>query len=285
MCMKTKLSVLALAICGMLAFSSCDDDDNNYQPDTTVTKSFDTKYPNADRVKWENKNGYQVADFHEGKNDAEAWFDNNGNWLLTKTEIDYGQLPQLVRESLEKGEYSEWRRTDIDKVERFNTATVYVIEVEQGNLEIDLYYAEDGTLIKFVIDDDDDDNNNFQPVTIPQAITDAINEMYPGATILEYDTERNSIEVDIRHNNIYKDVTFDLKYVWISTEWDIPASQVPAIVMDALKASDYRAYKIDDIDLIERPAGIFYMFELEQGDNEIKMLINSEGIIESTQKD
>lgn len=283
--MKTKLSVLALAICGMLAFSSCDDDDNNYQPDTTVTKSFDTKYPNADRVKWENKNGYQVADFHEGKNDAEAWFDNNGNWLLTKTEIDYGQLPQLVRESLEKGEYGEWRRKDIDKVERFNTATVYVIEVEQGNQEIDLYYAEDGTLIKFVIDDDNDDNNNFQPVTIPQAITDAINEMYPGATILEYDTERNSIEVDIRHNNIYKDVTFDLKYVWISTEWDITASQVPAIVMDALKASDYRAYKIDDIDLIERPAGIFYMFELEQGDNEIKMLINSEGIIESTQKD
>lgn len=283
--MKTKLSVLALAICGMLAFSSCDDDDNNYQPDTTVTKSFDTKYPNADRVKWENKNGYQVADFHEGKNDAEAWFDNNGNWLLTKTEIDYGQLPEAVRGSLEKGEYSEWRRTDIDKVERFNTATVYVIEVEQGNQEIDLYYAEDGTLIKFVIDDDDDDNNNFQPVTIPQAITDAINEMYPGATILEYDAERNSIEVDIRHNNIYKDVTFDLKYVWISTEWDIPVSQVPAIVMDALKASDYKGYKIDDIDLIERPAGIFYMFELEQGDNEIKMLINSEGIIESTQKD
>lgn len=281
--MKTKLSVLALAICGMLTFSSCDDDDNNYQPDTTVTKSFDTKYPNADRVKWENKNGYQVADFHEGHNEAEAWFDNNGNWLLTKTEIDYGQLPQAVRESLEKGEYSQWQRTDIDRVERFNTATVYVIEVEQGNQEIDLYYAEDGTLIRFVIDDDNDDN--FRPIVIPQAITDAINEMYPGAIIEEYDTERNSIEVDIRHNNIHKDVTFDLQYVWISTDWDITASQVPAIVMDALKASDYKGYKIDDIDLIERPAGIFYMFELEQGDNEIKVLFNSEGIIESTQRD
>lgn len=281
--MKTKLSVLALAICGMLTFSSCDDDNNNYQPDTTVTKSFDTKYPNADRVKWETKNGYQVADFHEGHNEAEAWFDNNGNWLLTKTEIDYGQLPQAVRESLEKGEYSQWQRTDIDRVERFNTATVYVIEVEQGNQEIDLYYAEDGTLIRFVIDDDNDDN--FRPIVIPQAITDAINEMYPGAIIEEYDTERNSIEVDIRHNNIHKDVTFDLQYVWISTEWDITASQVPAIVMDALKASDYKGYKIDDIDLIERPAGIFYMFELEQGDNEIKVLFNSEGIIESTQRD
>lgn len=36
--MKTKLSVLALAMCGLLTFTSCDDDDNNYLPDQTVTK-------------------------------------------------------------------------------------------------------------------------------------------------------------------------------------------------------------------------------------------------------
>lgn len=30
--MKTKLSVLALAMCGMLAFTSCDDDNDNFHP-------------------------------------------------------------------------------------------------------------------------------------------------------------------------------------------------------------------------------------------------------------
>ena len=54
--MKTKLSVLALAMCGLLTFTSCDDDDNNYLPDQTVTKAFETKYPDAGKVEWETKN-------------------------------------------------------------------------------------------------------------------------------------------------------------------------------------------------------------------------------------
>ena len=47
--MKVKLSVLALALCGLFAFTSCDDDDN-YQPDQTVTKAFDEKYPGVGKV-------------------------------------------------------------------------------------------------------------------------------------------------------------------------------------------------------------------------------------------
>ena len=43
--MKVKLSILALALCGLFTFTSCDDDDNNYLPDQTVTKAFDEKYP------------------------------------------------------------------------------------------------------------------------------------------------------------------------------------------------------------------------------------------------
>ena len=34
--MKVKLSILALALCSLFAFTSCDDDDNNYLPDQTA---------------------------------------------------------------------------------------------------------------------------------------------------------------------------------------------------------------------------------------------------------
>lgn len=280
--MKTKLSVVALAMCSLLTFSSCDnDDDNNYLPDQTVTKAFDEKYPNAGKVEWETKNGYEVADFHLSGNDTEAWFDNKGNWLMTKTEINFGLLPEPVRLSLNSSEYKNWNKKDFDKLERSNTATVYVIEVEQGEQEFDLYYTENGTLLKAVPDDD----NNFQPVVIPQAIKDAINEMYAGATIVEFDQEKNGFEVDILHNNIYKDVYFNSENQWIYTEWDIKIADVPTIVMNALKVSEYKDYKIDDIDLIEKPAGIFYLFELEQGEREIDLTISAEGNIENTRKD
>ena len=282
--MRTKLSVLALAMCGLLAFTSCDDDDNNYQPDQTVTKAFDTKYPDAGKVEWETKSGYEVADFHISGNDAEAWFDNKGNWLMTKTEINFGLLPEAIRKDLRANEYANWKYTDFDKLERSNAATIYVIEAEQGEKEVDLYYAEDGTLIK-VVNDTDDDNSHFQPTTIPQAITDAINEMYAGATIVDFDQEKNGFEVDILHNSVYKDVYFNAANEWVSTEWDITEDKVPAIVMDALKASDYKNYRIEDINQIEKPAGTFYLFELEQGDNDVEVTISAEGNIENVRKD
>lgn len=282
--MRTKLSVLALAMCGLLAFTSCDDDDNNYLPDQTVTKAFDTKYPDAGKVEWETKSGYEVADFHISGNDAEAWFDNKGNWLMTKTEINFGLLPEAVRKDLRANEYADWKYTDFDKLERSNAATIYVIEAEQGEKEVDLYYAEDGTLIK-VVNDTDDDNSHFQPTTIPQAITDAIDEMYAGATVVDFDQEKNGFEVDILHNSIYKDVYFNAANEWVSTEWDITEDKVPAIVMNALKASDYKNYRIEDIDQIEKPAGTFYLFELEQGDNDVEVTISTEGNIENVRKD
>ncbi|WP_304248327.1 PepSY-like domain-containing protein [Parabacteroides gordonii] len=280
--MKTKLSVLALAMCGMLAFTSCDDDDNNYLPDQTITKAFDEKYPNAGKVEWETKGGYEVAEFHVSGNETEAWFDNKGNWVMTKTEINFGLLPEAVRTSLKDSEYKDWKTTDFDKLERYNAATVYVIEVEQGELEFDLYYTEDGVLLKAV---PDDDNDNFQPTVVPQTITDAINEMYPGATILEFDSEKTGFEVDILHNNIYKDVYFNTGNEWLYTEWDIKEVNLPAIIMNAYKASEYKDYRIDDIDVIENPTGISYVLELEKGNDEVKMTISSEGKIEDVRKD
>lgn len=203
---------------------------------------------------------------------------------MTKTEINFGLLPEAIRLSLRANEYKDWKYTEFDKLERSNAATIYVIEAEQGEKEVDLYYTEDGVLIK-VINDSDNGNNNFQPVVIPQAISDAINEMYPGATVLEFDQEKNGFEVDILHNNIYKDVYFNTENQWVSTEWDITKDQVPAIVMNALQASEYKNYKIDDIDLIEKPEGTFYVFDLEQGDNDVEVTFDSEGNIKSTQKD
>ena len=66
---------------------------------------------------------------------------------------------------------------------------------------------------------------------------------------------------------------------------DITKDQVPAIVMNALQASEYKNYTIDDIDLIEKPEGTFYVFDLEQGNNDVEVTFDSEGNIKSTQKD
>ena len=55
--------------------------------------------------------------------------------------------------------------------------------------------------------------------------------------------------------------------------------------MNAYKASDYKDYRIDDIDVIENPAGTSYVLELEKGNDEVKMTISAEGKIEDVRKD
>lgn len=276
--MKTKLSLLGLALCGMVAFTGCDDDDNNYLPVQTITKAFDEKYPNAGKVEWDTKNGYEVADFYLSGNDTEAWFDNTGKWIMTKTEIDFGQLPEAIRIDLRANKYKDWKYTEFDKFERFDAATIYVIEAELGEQEMDLYYTEDGILVKEV-PDKDNNNKTYQPTIIPDAIKNKLAELYSNAVFLEYEVEKNGIEVDIRDGNIHKEVFFTPEYEWVYTEWEIYTKDVPSVVMQALRASAYATYTIDDIHIFEKPAGLFYEFELEQGDREIKITFDAAGIL------
>ena len=134
-------------------------------------------------------------------------------------------------------------------------------------------------IVKEVTDGNGD--NEHRPSVTPSAIKELISEMYPGATILEIDTEAKGTEVDILHENIHKEVWLDTQNKWLYTEWEIRSSQVPDIVMTAFKASAYASYQIDDIHVIQKAEGLSYEFELEQGDRDITILFNEEGILVS----
>ena len=53
--MKTKAFIMATLVCSSFVFMSCDDDDDKFTPESIVTKAFDTKYPDAQRVSWATK--------------------------------------------------------------------------------------------------------------------------------------------------------------------------------------------------------------------------------------
>ena len=92
---------------------------------------------------------------------------------------------------------------------------MYVIEVEQGKQEFDLYYAADGTLLKAV--EDMDNNNEHHPTTVPEALKTAIDNRYPGAVILDIDVEKGITEIDIRHEGKSKEVHFNAQNEWLYT--------------------------------------------------------------------
>lgn len=272
--MKAKQLFFGLALmAGSLV--GCNDDDNTYTPSQQVLNTFENMYPNATKIDWEQKLDYSVADFRENGREVEVWIDATGTWVMTETDLLYEDLPAAVKSGFEASEYASWKRDDVDKLERLNMDVVYVIEVEQSGKDLDLYFDEEGTLLKTVEDDP-----THTPSTLPESVKNFIADNYPGSTIKEVEYIRGNWEVDIRHNNLSKEVLFDGEYNWISTSWDVRQNEVPAVVLNTIQTR-YSDYKIDDIEFEERATNVnVYVFELEKsGSPDIYVTVDTEGNI------
>lgn len=273
--MKTKVLLTAF-LAGATLLVSCDDD--NIRVNSTIRQAFKSQYPSAKRVEWERKANFYVADFHIGGTEAEAWYTHDGTWQMTETDIRYAELPGAVRTGFEAGDYAGWRIDDIDKVERGGLATIYVIEVERGEAEYCLYYSEEGLLIK-AVPESQSGSYDYLPAESPSAIDAYISQNYPGARIVEREVEKGMIEVDIVDGTTVRELTFTLDGEWVSTKTEVRYTNVPEVVRTALSASEYGAWQVDDTDFYQTPADEFYLFELESGDREVYIKIDTEGNI------
>lgn len=153
--MKLKMYFLSLALgASALSLQSCDNDGNDgISVPAELSSALSKEHPNAQRIEWETKGTYYVADFYEDNFEKEAWFTKDAVWQVTETDIRYADLPSAVRSSYEGSTYHNvWQVEDVDKLERKEMDVVYIIEAEKGNREMDLYYSEDGTLVKEVAD-------------------------------------------------------------------------------------------------------------------------------------
>lgn len=276
--MKTNILLL---FAGLFCLLSCEDD-HSATPNSLVTQSFNQKFPNASQVEWKNKNNYVTADFILDQKSTTAWFDKNGQWYMTKTELrNKTGLPEPVLTAFENSDYAPWYIDDIDELERLDAEKIYVIEIEKNKEEKELYYSADGILIKIITDNHNDDYEDYLPDnnSIPASVTTFILEKYPQARIIETEWEHGYLEIDIIHENRSKELMFDSDYQWLNTHYDIRQNEVNPLIMEVLNNSEYKNYHIDDIEKYEIPEGYYYLFELEKGELEIDIKIDTNGNI------
>ncbi|HYE54508.1 MAG TPA: PepSY-like domain-containing protein, partial [Chitinophagaceae bacterium] len=78
-----------------------------------VTESFKQKYGAATNVEWKDRLTSYVATFEQDGKKHDAYFDDDGTWKHTQTEIEQDELPTAVNEGFQKSKYTEWT---IDRV-------------------------------------------------------------------------------------------------------------------------------------------------------------------------
>lgn len=278
--MKRKIFTFLLALGAAWSLYSCDNnDDDSIAVPAELQSTFSAKYPNAANVKWESKSGYYVADFYDGY-EASAWFTQDGKWQMTETDIPYTALPQAVKTSFETSEYALWEKDDVDKLEREGFETVYVIEVEKQNQEMDLYYSEDGVLVKSVVDTDDDRDEQYLPsqnAKLTKEMNDFLNTKYSGFKLVEIDVENDGkyagyTEVGITHENIGKEVLFNKSSEWVLTSWEVRFKTLPEPVKNAINTTYPGQVDDDDAEYVEEATGVtYYLIDIENSKIDVKV--------------
>lgn len=279
---------------GALALISCDKTKNNPGPGAVsqeAEQALKSRYPGATNISWQTKGDYVVANFSlsaakaaaTGDNRS-AWFDNGGGWYMTETDIPFSALPEAVKTGFRSSEYKDWTVDEVDKLEREGVETIYVIEaesiVEGAETEINLYYSPDGVLTKKVVDADPEyDYGDYIPSKPNGSAQDHVRTNYPDARILDIDYENGMTEVEILDGRTCRDLLFDGSGNWLYTKTEIRRGEVPAAVMQALSASEYASYYIDDIDFYETADDNYYRFDLESALGDIKVDITLEGAL------
>lgn len=150
--MRSIFFIVAMFLSIALVACAKDDDSISKVP-AAVKSSFVEQFPNVDVVDWDKEGKYYVADFMFTYNNSvtkfetDAWYEANGSWRMTVVDVSFFDLPQPVQNTFSGSEYGNWKMDDVDIVERRGETTLYVIEVESGNSNKDLYYNESGLLL------------------------------------------------------------------------------------------------------------------------------------------
>lgn len=264
---------------GMVAFTSCDDDDNDDYarvPDA-VTAAFSHQYGNPGYVEWDSeRGGYYVAEFRKDGRDHEAWYTQAGLWAMT--EVDYGRsladLPQAVQSGYAATAYAldAWTVDDIDEIQRPDYETVYKIEVEKrGQADHDLYFDLGGTLYRDVEGSGSGSGNGGMiQQGMPADVKAYVDSAFAGAAVVDFDIEDNGmIEVDLRHGGKSVEVLFTAAYEWVMTKTDC-SRDVPAVVAEAVQQALPGA-RIDDCDYVQTATESYYLVDTDNPDRDLSV--------------
>ena len=276
--MKTLKTLFVLLLCAVL-WAACDDD-NHRVANPAVQTAFDEMFPGISRVDWDREQGYYVAEFRESGREKSVWFDLNGVWMLTETDVPVSELPQAILASIQSGEYAGWRIEDVDYIERRDMEPVYVVDMELGEQDVDLHYSVDGHLLQAVTGNGD---QPMQPDVLTDNIKQAVQAKYPSAKILDIDREAGYVEVEVWYDNTYFDMILDSDCNWVQSVYEIFWQEVPDAVKAAFAADGCAFYaRGDGIEMIKRPGAdgmdvTSYRIELDREPRDIVLYYTEEG--------
>ncbi len=122
--------------------------ENQVEVPTIVKESFSKLFTNASDVKWskESDSEYEV-EFRLGSSTKSSNFDQFGKWLITETVIKSTDLPAPVLATI-TNEFASYSIAEAEVAEPASGSLFYEVELESGEVNIEVQISPDGKLLK-----------------------------------------------------------------------------------------------------------------------------------------
>ena len=143
--MKTKSLILGIlaCICSVMA-TACSSDDNLAVNEAVIT-AFQQKYPNT-TAKWGFENNLYKAEFVKNGAEVDAWFQADGTWVKSETDLQVSDLPANLKEIITR-DYAQYVIDDVDWIETPN-GNYYEVELEKaGAADLYIYITAKGQYV------------------------------------------------------------------------------------------------------------------------------------------
>ena len=135
---KTFLIVIALFI-----FSSC----NEKEVPKEIKAQFLEMEPLAQNVEWFNSGELYKVYYTLNKSKKTSYFDQNGNWLETETEITKDELTPAIIEVLNT-QLLEYTLKDVEIVETTDSQILYEVDLYKNGKKYDILFDKSGKIIR-----------------------------------------------------------------------------------------------------------------------------------------
>ena len=116
---------------------------------------------------------------------------------------------------------------------------------------------------------------------VPPAVTKSFTSYFPNSSRVEWERKGNQYEAEFHIKRVDHKALFESNGKLIVYKKDIPQSQLPAAVKQAIR-QQYPNYKIDDTERIARSGHVYYQVELDGEPQDLKLVFTKEGKLDNS---
>jgi hypothetical protein len=124
----------------------------------------------------------------------------------------------------------------------------------------------------------------FGQKTVPENVKKEFAKKYPAAQDVKWGSEEaNEWEAEFTINGTEMSASFDSKALWLESETEISAKDLPATVTGTL-TKDFAGYKAGEMSIFEDPKMKGYEIALKKGEAGLEVVIDNSGkVIKKTE--